>query len=189
MFDNANAQAPFTGVNQTLGLVFSLDLHHKTSRVLKKLYDPKEPLYAESQGAFNLLSNGNGILGYGQLPVIKEYGPRGDVRLTIQFGDLAGAQSSYRAFRVPWNGVPAAAPVVVAEAGRAYFSWNGATGVQAWEIYEGTNAHSLKHTKTVKNAGFETEAELLDSTTSVRVTAVTARSGKRASAIVPVSVS
>jgi hypothetical protein len=176
-------------VNQTLGLVFSLDLHRKTSRLLKNLYDPEETLYAQSQGAFNLLPNGNGLMGYGQLPVIKEYGPRGDVRLSIQFGDLVGLQSSYRAFRVEWDGVPAAAPVVVAEPGRAYVSWNGATGVVAWEIYEGKNAHSLKYTKTVKNTGFETEASLLNSTTAVKVAAVMARSGKRTSAVALVSVS
>ena len=187
MFDNANADPPFAGVNQTLGLMFNLDLKSKTSTLLKDLYNPNEALYAESQGALNLLPNGNVLMGYGHIPVITEYGPLGDVRMNIAFGDLNGTQASYRAYRLEWEGTPAAAPVVVAQNGSAYMSWNGATCVKSWDIYEGTSAERLRYTKTVSNAGFETGVLLSNFTTYVQVTAVTANFGKRYSSVVSVS--
>jgi hypothetical protein len=130
MFDNANSEPPLSGVNQTLSLMFSLDLEKNTSTLLKDLYDPNQRLYADSQGAFDLLPNGNVLMGFGQIPVIREYGPDGDVRMSIQFGDLNGTESSYRAYRLQWEGEPAADPVVYAGTGHAYMSWNGATCVR-----------------------------------------------------------
>lgn len=187
MFDNANSAPPLSGVNQTLGLIFSLDLKKKTSALLQDFYDPTQALYANSQGALDLLPNGNVLMGYGQIPLIKEYGPDGKVRLNVQFGDLNGTQSSYRAYRLEWEGEPAADPVVFAEKGKAYMSWNGATSVQSWDIYEGTTACNVKLSHSVKNAGYETEASIKITTRFVIVTAVTARKGKRSSSAVSVS--
>ena len=186
LFDNANSSPPFSGVNQTLGLLFSLDLKKKTSTLIQDYYDPKQTLYAESQGALDLLPNGNVLMGYGQLPIVKEYGPHGDVRLSIQFGDLNGTQQSYRAYRLDWEGVPAADPVVFAENGHAYASWNGATCVKRWDIYEGTTANNVIYSHSVSNAGFETEASISITTRFVKVIAVTS-DVKRSSATVPVS--
>ena len=179
MFDNANSEPPLSGVNQTLGLMFSLDLNKKTSTLLKDLYDSTQTLYTDSQGALNLLPNGNVLMGYGQIPIIKEYGPGGDVRMSIQFGDLDGTQSSYRAYRLHWEGVPAADPTVFAMTGHAYMSWNGATCVQSWDIYEGKTPNNLKYTHSVSNAGFETEASISITTLYVKVTSVTAENVKR----------
>lgn len=188
MFDNANSEPPFDGVNQSLGLMFSLDLPSMTSTLLKDLYDPNEALYADSQGALDLLPNGNILMGYGQIPVIKEYGPAGDVRMTITFGELDdGTQQSYRAYRLEWEGVPAEAPVVVVENGWAYMSWNGATCVESWYIYEGTNADTLKCTMRVRNSGFETGVSISNSTAFVKVAAFTTNFSKRYSSVVVVS--
>lgn len=173
-------------MNQTLGLVFSLDLKHKTSTLLKKLYDPAQALYADSQGSLSLLPNGNTLMGYGQIPVIREYGPSGDLRLDIAFGDINGTQSSYRAFRYEWEAVPAAAPVVAVHDGRAYMSWNGATGVRSWEIYEGTDPRRLRRTAVLKSSGFETQASISASTKFVKVGAVTAGNSGRYSAVISV---
>ncbi|KIN08184.1 hypothetical protein OIDMADRAFT_48059 [Oidiodendron maius Zn] len=49
MFDNANSEPPHSGVNQTLGLMFSLDLNKKTSTLLKGLYDST---HSVSNGGF-----------------------------------------------------------------------------------------------------------------------------------------
>lgn len=166
-------------------MLFSLDLKKKTSTLLKKFYDPKQALYADSQGDFNLLPNGNALMGYGQLPIVREYGPHGDVRLSIQFGELNGTQQSYRAYRLEWEGIPAADPVVFAEKGHAYASWNGATSIRTWEVYEGTTPHNLRYTRSVKKSDFETEFPISNSARFVKVAAVTPR-GKRSSAVVPV---
>lgn len=76
LFDNANAN--FVSRNQTLGLDFHLNLTSKEATVLKRLADPDEPLYATSQGAYDALPNGNVFMGYGELPVFKEFGPAGE---------------------------------------------------------------------------------------------------------------
>jgi hypothetical protein len=133
----------------------------------------------------DLLPNGNMLMCYGQLPVAREYGPQGDVRLSLQFGGLNGTQQSYRAYRLEWEGLPAADPVVFAEKGNAYASWNGATSVKKWDIYEGTTADNVKYSHTVINTGFETEASISSTTRFVKVAAVTP-DGKRDSAVVAV---
>ena len=46
---------------------------------------------------------------------------------------------------------PVAPPLVVAEAGSAFMSWNVATNVTHSEIYEGMTASQLKLTKTIFN--------------------------------------
>jgi hypothetical protein len=184
MFDNANTDPPLSGVNKTLGLIFFLDFEKKTSTLLKNLYDPGQTLYVDSQGALDLLPNGNVLMGYGEMPVIKEYGPDGDVRMSIQFGDLGGVQSSYRAYRLEWEGVPAADPAVFATKGHVYMSWNGATSIESWDIYEGTTPCNLKYTHSVSNAGFETEASITITTQYVQVTAVTTDNARRGSTVV-----
>ena len=96
MYDNANADPPFSGVNQTLELNFYLGLEAKTSTNLKDLHIPDQTLYVDSQGAFNPLPGGNVLIGYGKLPIVSEYGPDGDVPMTMQFGSLNRPQASYR---------------------------------------------------------------------------------------------
>lgn len=183
MFDNANASPAFTGVNQTFGVMFQLDVQKKTATVLKRFYDPKETLYAGSQGSFNELCNGNVLMGYGQIPIIKEYGPCGDVRLSIQFGDLNGTQMSYRTFRYNFDTVPATAPAIIAGNGTVYMSWNGATGVTSWDVYEGIHAGKLTYSKAIKNMGFESNTSIRDSTTFVQVVARTKQGVHRKSLV------
>lgn len=175
------------GVNQTRGLMFSLDIPSKTATVLKDLFDPSDPLFVETQGSFSPLSNGNVFMGYGQVPEMKEYGPAGDVRMSIQFGDLNGTGLSYRAFRVPWEGAPVTVPVVVAESGTAFMSWNGATNVTSWDIYEGLTSSTLEKTGTVANNGFETSSAISNSTLFVQVGAFAGSVFLRNSTVVSVS--
>jgi len=153
-------------------LEFHIDLTTKNVTLLKNVSDPHDPQYAGSQGDYEALPNGNVLLGYGQLPVFKEFGPRGDVRLPTHWSVPNVSSSSYRSFRLDWQALPAAAPIVVAEAGSAFFSWNGATDITAWQVYKGLTASTLKLTKTVANAGFETEASISTGTKFVKVGAL-----------------
>ena len=171
MFNNANSIPPIDGVNQTIGYEFLLDLGSMNVTVLQNLTDPGQTLYSESQGAMSLLPNGNYLMGYGELPFVKEYGPTGDVRLTIQFADRNASSSSYRAYRMEWDAVPAADPVTIAANGTIYMSWNGATGVDSWDVLEGLNSSSLLWTKNVPSSGFETSAPIYSNTTFVQVVA------------------
>lgn len=184
LFDNANDGT--NDANQTRGLEFSLDHISKSATLLKNFFDPLEPLYADSQGSFTALNNGNFFQGFGQLPVIKEYTPNGLVALSIQWADLAYA-SSYRAFRFPWFATPKEDPVAVAKPGTVWVSWNGATNVTDWVIYEGRTAASLVKTKTIAKIGFESNTTISNATSFVQVAAFDGSQWLRNSSVVAIS--
>jgi hypothetical protein len=186
LFNNANSAPVLPNASQTTGLILFLDLSAKTATLVEKFFDPTEPLYVSTQGAFNILPNDNIFMGYGQLPVVKEYGPAGDTRMTIQFGDLAFAES-YRAYRLPWSAIPAADPLVVVENGTAFMSWNGATDVTHWDVYEGKTTNDLVRTKSSPSAGFETDVTIAIDTVFVQVAAFHREKFLRKSSVVAVS--
>lgn len=194
MFNNDNSNAPFYGGNQTLGLKFSLDLTTYTATLLKDLHVPNDPVYVPTQGSFVPQSNGNTVMGYGQVPYVREYDPDGDLRLQIQFGFLPMNISSisYRTFRFEWTATPAHRPVLVADkvpgqAAYAYFSWNGATSVSHYDVYEGQSPTHLVKTRSVAKSGFETNATLYGHTKFVQIVAVDP-SGRRKSNVASVYV-
>ncbi|MCJ1440398.1 MAG: hypothetical protein MMC23_000881 [Stictis urceolatum] len=178
MFNNHNA-APDNGTHPTNGLAFRLPLPPGSGpvKLLQKLVDPAggEVLYADSQGDQQVLANGNRLMGYGQLPVVREYGPgtgeNADVRWQARFG-VDSLVQNYRAFRQEWSALPARTkPSLVVEGQassdgygvasgsgckRAYVSWNGATGVEKWRVYEGSEEGKLKSVGDVSYKGFET---------------------------------
>ncbi|CZR64534.1 uncharacterized protein PAC_14432 [Phialocephala subalpina] len=177
--NNFNAAPPFNGSNPSTGLSLHLDLTTNTASVLKNLIDPNENIYNDAQGTFDPQANSNTLLGYGQIPAMKEFGPLGneDVRMTIWYGihnnSGPGAQS-YRIYRREWVGTPAYDPVVVVQGEMVYMSWNGATGITSWEVFAGDQEQDLKSVGKVPNAGFETMFQLSGScanSKSVRVAA------------------
>lgn len=168
---NNNNTIPASTNNQTAGLYLDLDLTTKTTTLKKQLIDPTQPLFVSTQGANSPLSNGNTFLGYGQLPYMKEFTPSGDVAMTITFGDVADNSQSYRAYRIKWESVPAADPVAVVESGKVYMSWNGATNVTTWKIYEGTGEDDLVLESKIANSGFESSNGIWNSTAYVKVAA------------------
>ena len=127
--------------------------------------DPSNPIYAESQGSTTILPNGHVFLDYGQISVLKEFGPSdpsgGDVRWTARFG-FNNLVQSYRGFKTEWQGFPITRPdLYVEENGnscrKAYVSWNGATNVEGWIIYEGGAEDKLSSIGRLRYAGFETQ--------------------------------
>ena len=103
---------------------------------------------------------------YGQLPILKEYGPGSpsgkDVRWTAQFGGLNLIQS-YRGFKSEWHATPSTKPNLVVisghdkgQCGAGYVSWNGATDVQGWMVLEGPTKQHLSQAGVVPFRGFET---------------------------------
>lgn len=112
-------------------------------------------------------------MAYGQIPVLKEYGPadpdpatgNNAVRWTARFGPDISVET-YRGFKAEWHGRPTGKPSLVvvppAAAGdedgcaTAYVSWNGATDVEAWAVSVGPTASALAKVGEVRYAGFET---------------------------------
>jgi hypothetical protein len=190
MFNNNNTIPPST-TNQTSGLFWTLNTRDHSATLDRTLTDPAQPLYVGSQGALNVLQNGNTLMGYGQLPSIKEYTPTGAVALSIQFGNLTSTTTvttqSYRTYRFPWHATPAAtSPVAVVDNGRVYMSWNGATDVTQWEIYQGATANKLSMTKTVPKSGFETSTTLQRGAQYVQVVAYNGKTLLKRSNVVKV---
>ena len=87
-------------------------------------------------------------MAYGQIAILKEYGPNNnknssDVRYTAQFA-APNLVQSYRGFKHEWHATPTTSPSLVVEkntngtgCAKGYVSWNGATDVEAWAVYEG----------------------------------------------------
>lgn len=133
--------------------------------------ETSEAVYCDSQGSIDAtLPNGNIIVGHGPVPLIREYGPPregADLRWEARFGYNDRAMT-YRAFKSAWHGTPrVGAPSLVMEkstekasapgyiASRAYISWNGATDVEAWNVYM-KSPSGAKLTGRAARRGFET---------------------------------
>lgn len=160
-FDNGN--------HSSNGLVLQLALPPNKSSppvVLEILSDPDDPIYSESQGSTTLLPDGASIVGYGQIPVLKEfrhdYSSGRDVVLwTGRFG-FDNIVQSYRGIKARWQGFPTTSPDLVVESNGigcyvGYVSWNGATNVETWVVYEGRAADRLPHVRRIGYEGFETQ--------------------------------
>ena len=139
----------------------------KTPEVLKDLIDPAQHIYADSQGSAELLDNGNIFLDYGQISVVKEFGPNSptgaDIRWSARFG-VNNLVQSYRGFKQEWHAFPKTSPsLAVIKANNTqgcstgYVSWNGATDVTAWDIREGDSLSELRLVGQIGYKGFETK--------------------------------
>jgi hypothetical protein len=74
--------------------------------------------------------------------------------------ELGAKYQSYRAFRLPWTGLPAEAPAIAASRRgggetTVYASWNGATGVHTWQLLAGGPSGDLEPVASTRSRGFE----------------------------------
>ena len=114
-------------------------LDFKTHRAtLVRAYTANPPLLAESEGSMQVLPDGNVFVGWGSAPYFTELSPAGHQLFSMHFPEPL---QSYRAYRFPWSGQPAAPPSIsVAATARGttvYASWNGATDVASWRVLIG----------------------------------------------------
>lgn len=138
------------------GLVLDVDEQAMTA-VLAQAYTRRKVL-SGSQGNVQLLANGNVFVGFGEAPHVCEFKRTGE----LLFDAVLGSRyESYRAFRLPWSGLPAEAPAI-ATSGRGagpstvYASWNGATEVRAWQLLAGPSPGALAPVSAARATGFET---------------------------------
>ncbi|KAF2169467.1 hypothetical protein M409DRAFT_52703 [Zasmidium cellare ATCC 36951] len=140
------------------------------------LFESKRPIVARAGGSHQVLPNGNRLVGYGDQPLMKEFGRAPDdktweVRWTAQ---LPYTRHSYRAFKQDWHARPTTRPEMTIQrvnnethnqldhcAGdsrwRGYISWNGATDVAQYTIYYDIGDGNMRKYVTVPKMGFETE--------------------------------
>jgi hypothetical protein len=151
IFDNGATPAV---EKRSRGLILDLDEQAMTATLVHQYTHPK--VLSGSQGSMQLLPNGNVFVGWGETPRVSEFDHSG----RLLFDAVLGRQyECYRAFRLPWTGLPAQAPAIaVSDRGRdrtVYASWNGATGVDSWQLLAGAQAGALRPLASVRSRGFE----------------------------------
>ena len=137
------------------GLILDVDEQTMTATLLRQYTHPK--ILTGSQGNMQLLEDGNVFIGWGEVPRVSEFERSGRLVFDAVLGEK---YQSYRAFRLPWSGVPAEAPAIaVSRNGRggttAYASWNGATDVRTWQLLAGRQATALTPVSSTAARGFE----------------------------------
>ncbi|KAJ5688982.1 hypothetical protein N7462_003374 [Penicillium macrosclerotiorum] len=184
--DTATSTVPSKGLTFLLTLPPSL----KNPPVLvTDFYDHLYPVSSAAEGSFFSLPNGNTLMGYGDEPYIKEYGPSGDVRWSAQFAGYDLGQS-YRVYKQEWHATPSTRPSLVVTTAlaednlsqcagsssrlRGYVSWNGATDVDKYQVYAGKSSNSLKSLGQIDKKGFETKFSLPEDVSVVQVAAIQA---------------
>lgn len=162
---------------QSQALAFWLPLppnRNNPPQLVRKLMTDSNRVFAATQGAYTMdLGNGNGFVGYGKIPLIREYGPAEHGNQLLWQGRFGRdeASMSYRAFKAKWHGTPKNwDPIAVFEKVRlqkqkppkVYVSWNGATDIDAWAIFAGEDKDSLRSAGIAMKKGFETVFDLED---------------------------
>ncbi|HVL91313.1 MAG TPA: arylsulfotransferase family protein [Actinomycetota bacterium] len=155
LFDNAAATEETEGA-VSAALRLKLDDDRKTATVVARWTHPTK-LLAASRGSVQRLENGNTFVGWGSKPFFTEYDASGNV----VFDARMDPGVSYRTYRMPWTGRPAAEPALSVTATPSgvsvWVSWNGDTETATWELLAGDSVTDLKPAGRVTRTGFETE--------------------------------
>lgn len=175
IFNNDNQAVDNSSSHPTNNLVYHLPFEpsNGTAPELTRRLANSPPLFADSQGSYIPdLSNGNQLTTFGQIPLLKEYGPAtdgSDVRWTGRVGPDNEVQV-YRGFKEVWHATPSTTPSLVvlpnnssAGGGKSYYgyvSWNGATDLTGWNVYLGESKSRLHHVGKVGYRGFETRYDV-----------------------------
>jgi hypothetical protein len=89
-------------------------------------------------------------------------------------------KQTYRAYKFEWTGTPTTLPAITVERDTSgmqsvYVSWNGATGVDAWQLVSGDDEETLAPVgDPVPRSGFETTLRLVGDGAFVAVQALSA---------------
>lgn len=155
LFDN---YGPKGEEDRSRGVVLEVDEEAMRATLVREYFAPEGMPIADTQGNVQALPDGNVFIGWGSEPYFSEFSEDGELLFHAAFAPWG---ESYRAYRLPWSGQPDDDPSVVAEVRRKdratlYASWNGATGVAAWQVFAGPDPGDLGLIDTVPRRGFET---------------------------------
>ena len=177
---------------ESRAIALRLDMKSMTVTLAREWRHPSKIL-AGSQGNMQVLPNGNRFVGWGGEPNLTEFSPDGRILFDAA---LAAPDTSYRAFRFPWNATPTGRPALATSPGpgdrlTVYASWNGATAIARWRILAGAGPQALKPLSEAARTGFETRmaaftrdpyvaVQALDASGSVLGTSQAVKPGSRA---------
>ncbi|KAL8676358.1 MAG: hypothetical protein Q9186_007117 [Xanthomendoza sp. 1 TL-2023] len=194
MFNNNNNGFD-NGTAPSTGLALHLDLQNRTVETVSALQDPKDVIYADSQGTYQRLPRDHKFLAYGQIPKLKEFNDKDEVVMDAKFG-YDNQVSSYRSYVVSnWSATPYWAPKIATTREKngnvtLSMSWNGATPdvYNSWIIYESADVNGAMRgqSQQVRRTGFETNATLSAGTRLVMAAAGQGKQVKGRSETIPV---
>lgn len=162
IFDNG----PTDSVQYSRGLLLDVNQKDKTVKLIREFTNSAKT-FANFEGSLQAIDPSNEttnfIVGYGSQPYFAELDHNGNILLDVQFGKT-NTVNSYRAFKQQWNGKPITKPDVSwdKQENKAYFSWNGATDVETWEVYtaNASDSKTWKNVTSTRRTGFETTIDL-----------------------------
>ena len=139
------------------GLLLKLNLAKHTAALVAR-YIRNNNSYTPFLGNTQLISGGDVVVGWGNVPNFTEFTKSGKVLLDAV---IPNPDMSYRTYLENWVGLPAKPPngAVRKSGGKiiVYASWNGATRVVAWRVLAGASAsHLTVAVSRAARTGFET---------------------------------
>lgn len=167
LFDNARQSNQKVDSLYSSGKIITLDHVTNLARLDKEIRSPTTStgsLSTESQGNMQILPNSNLFFGWGAEAHISEHLSNGTPIWHAVFGQ-AHNPNTYRAFKAPWQGNPGLTTPALWAYGRTnssrtavYVSWNGATEVEAWNVYASESSRSSLELVAIRapKVGFET---------------------------------
>jgi hypothetical protein len=179
VFDNGT-NGPVKTESESRGLVLDVDESRRKVTV-RNAYKSPERLSAGAMGSVQILSAERVLVGWGVQSHTIEYSSDGTL---VADTALPAGLYSYRGLWFPWRGTPQHRPAVAAKrSGQSgstlmYASWNGATGVAAWQVAAGAKRDKLRPLGIARSHGFETVIPLHAEHRYASVTALD-RSGRR----------
>jgi hypothetical protein len=159
VFDNAT-QIARQGYESRVAWI-EVDPELGTATLLNEVTHP-EMLSALAEGNAQRLPNGNTMVSWGQASRISEFSPTGELLLDAA---LPQGISSYRAYRLAWQGQPASGPRVTVDgaSGIVHAIWNGATDVATWRVLGGDSTTRFGPVAEAPWNGLDTAVPLPDS--------------------------
>jgi hypothetical protein len=184
LFDNVAEDLPARG-RRSRGIALELDLEQRTASLIREFEHP-DGILSPTQGSMQQLDGGGAFIGWGGVqPYFTEFSRDGRTVFDARF--RASGVESYRAYRMPWRGTPAARPDAIATATGdgtvVRVSWNGATEVSRWRV----RPRGAGRAVTATRRGFETTVHVGGRPQRVVVEALDA-SGAVLGTTVPVTV-
>lgn len=152
------------------GLLLAINEKDMTYHIELQIDHPEtDDRYSWRRGNYQVLSNGNIFMGWSEQGVQSEHSADGELLMEAIFAvDWLG---TYRQYKYPFVGMPntlpdihsrvnASGPDNTTNTTTVYVSWNGATEVRTWELWEANVAgHAVEHLTTSAKKGFETKLE------------------------------
>jgi len=156
LFDNASDGFSWPEAPQSRGVELAVDWAHRRVKLRARYCHPR-PILAVEMGNVQTLPDGHLIVSWGNWGVLSEF----DADETW-LADASMRCLTYRAFRFPWTGIPAAPPALTAgrlgKLGKVtlYASWNGDTQTMYWRVFSGSSSAHLRPVGVATRRGFET---------------------------------